>query len=414
MKIPTLNPSPSPLNLFAANLVGSLGQQYIQQQQNARENQKISQAFSDIDENTSPLTMITKLASLDVNPEKKKYLMEGLKHIGEQKELVTKQALEQQKISLQKQQAFETADYLGIPREQVPEGATSKDVVDLYKATKPKQELVSQLPETPEQKVAREKVETLPNFKEMTGEELRTAYLNAGASPIEAERAAKIRQGEETQKEKKIETAYKHQEKFIQDTTQAYRGFETEFKPRLMQMQKLATDEQLISPTQEAFLDALGIPLGAIGHPYSELYKKLSLDLLKGLPETYGNRILKVEVDNFLNTIPQLSNSPDGRRMIASNMLKLGEMKEAFYNEMRRQQLDYEDKNKELPRDFEQKVFDQVKPQIDRINQEFVKMSSITSIPKDTIPFFNPSGDIEFVPKEHAQWAQENGGRRIW
>ena len=48
------------------------------------------------------------------------------------------------------------------------------------------------------------------------------------------------------------------------------------------------------------------------------------------------------------------------------------------------------------------------------INNQFVKMSEIKAVPKDTIPFFNPMGEIEFVPKEHAQWAMENGGQRIW
>jgi len=211
-----------------------------------------------------------------------------------------------------------------------------------------------------------------------------------------------------------VESAYKSQEKFINDTTSSYKAFETDTKPKLLQMQKLATDDELISPTANSFLDVLGIPLGALEDPSSELYNKLSLDLLKGLPETYGNRILKVEVDNFLKTVPGLANSADGRRMIASNILKLGEMKEVYYNEMRKEQRESLDNNKPLPRDFQQKVFDQVKPQIDRINSDFVKLSEIKAIPPGTIPFFDPDGEITFVPKEHAQWASENQGRRVW
>ena len=123
---------------------------------------------------------------------------------------------------------------------------------------------------------------------------------------------------------------------------------------------------------------------------------------------------MKVEVDNFLKTIPTLANSPDGRRMIASNMLKLGEMKEVYYNAMREKQREYLDENKPFPKDFEQVVFDQVKPQIDRINKEFVQMSEIKSVPENTVPFFSPDGSIKFVPKDQVDWAQKNGGRRIW
>jgi hypothetical protein len=209
------------------------------------------------------------------------------------------------------------------------------------------------------------------------------------------------------------EAAYKAQKPFIDDITNAYKGFVVDMKPRLMQMQTM-DPESLISPTAAVFLDALGIPLGALEDPHSELYQKVSQDLLKGLPETYGNRILKVEVDNFLKTIPTLMNSPEGRRMIASNMLKLGEMKEVYYNAMRQMQQDYLDNDRPMPKDFEQRVFDQVLPQINRINNEFVKLSEITAVPPGTVPFFTPSGDIKFVPKHLEQWAIENQGRRIW
>ncbi len=225
----------------------------------------------------------------------------------------------------------------------------------------------------------------------------------------------KLKNEQEKISDQKVDSAYKAQEKFIDETTNKYKAFETDTKPKLLQMQKLATDDELIGPTTNAFLEQLGIPLGALDNPDSELYNKLSLDLLKGLPETYGNRILKVEVDNFLKTVPGLSNSPEGRRLIASNILKLGEMKEVYYNAMRQKQREYLDNNKPLPRDFQQVVFDQVKPQIDKINNEFVKLSEIKSVPKDTIPFFDPDGNVVFVPKEHAKWAEgEGGGKRIW
>lgn len=211
-----------------------------------------------------------------------------------------------------------------------------------------------------------------------------------------------------------VDKSYDAQKSFIDDTTKAYRSYETEFKPRLLQMQKMASDSELISPTAAVFLEALGIPLGALDDPSSELFQKVSQDMLKGLPESYGSRILKVEVENFLKTIPQLQNSPEGRRMIASNMLKLGEMKEVFYKEMRKKQMEAVDNNEKLPKDFEQRIFDQTLPQINKIQQEFSKLSEIKSVPKNTIPFFNPSGNVEFVPKDLQQWALDNGGKRIW
>lgn len=291
---------------------------------------------------------------------------------------------------------------------------TPQEVAALQKAYHPKDKTpISEKSLDPQQLNAIEKAHADPNWNYMNEVDKFNTLLKSGVSGPNAEREAKLESQLRSRESQDVERSFKSQEDFIKDVTNAYKGFETEFKPRLLQMRNIK-DEDLIGPTAAVFLDALGIPLGALEDPSSELYHKLSQDLLKGLPETYGTRILKVEVDNFLKTIPTLMNSAEGRRMIASNMLKLGEMKEVYYNAMRQKQRDALDNNKPLPRDFEQVVFDQVKPQIDRINNEFVKLSEIKSVPQNTIPFFNPNGEVEFVPKEHAQWAMENGGRRIW
>lgn len=272
---------------------------------------------------------------------------------------------------------------------------------------------VSESPVPPDQMEAIRRARSTPGFDEMDEIQQYRTLIDNNVSPVLSEKEAKLKTSQLERNEKSIESAYKNQKDFIDSTTSKNVGFQTEMKPRLLQMQKL-NDEELIGATSAAFLEAVGIPLGAIDNPESELYQKLSQDLLKGLPETYGNRILKVEVDNFLKTIPTLLNSPEGKRMIATNMLKLGEMKEVYYNEMRRQQMDFENRRVPLPRDFEQRVFDNVLPEINRINNEFLKLSDIKSVPKDHIPFFNPQGEVSFVPKQDAEWAEKNGGRRIW
>jgi len=300
----------------------------------------------------------------------------------------------------------------------------------------PQESMTTRQPQqqVPQNQIQGEKLQQLPKqaprkaLKDLTLQEFAEMHRNAPKSQQEKlmrqyNEERKIALGErkeerrtqeriEDKKQEKFDKAYKSNEDFINDTTASYRSFETDMKPRLLQMRNIK-DEDLVSPTSAVFLEKLGIPLGALEDPSSEVYNKLSQDLLKGLPETYGNRILKVEVDNFLKTIPTLMNSANGRRMITSNLLKLGEMKEVYYNSMRQAQQKAIDSN-EFPLDFQQKVFDQVKPQIDRINNEFVKLSDIKEVPNGTIPFFDPNGSVVFVPKDHAQWAQENGGRRIW
>lgn len=242
------------------------------------------------------------------------------------------------------------------------------------------------------------------------------AYIDAGVSPINAEREATLKSAELKRHESAVDKSYSAQKDFIDKTTNQYNAFETETKPKLIAMQGLNTNEALVTPTQEWVLDTLGIPLGALEDPSSELYQKLSRDLLKGLPESYGNKILKVEVENFLQTIPTLSNSENGRRMIASSLLKLGDMKEAYYHEMRKQQKQIESSNSKYPRDFQQSVLDNVMPQLTKINQEFQQISQLTDIPPGMVPYFNPQGTISFIPDnpEDIQFANNNGGKRIW
>ncbi len=425
----TLERSADPFTTFATSLAGS-GLQKLNERaakaKDQKENELIQGSFAKLNEDSTPFEQLSTLMSLDISPDKKKLLLEGFKNLNtasaqlskgqqQQQTLQEKQTLQQQQALQKQEQAKLVAKRLGISESDI-QGLDAKQVLDLYKAEKSglAKPSITERPIDPEQLDLIEKVRQQPGFQDLDELEQYQAFTRAGVSRANAEAESKLKGQQLERLGKGVETAYKRHENFINDTTSSYRAFETEMKPRLLQMQKLASDDQLIGPTSSVFLESLGIPLGALENPSSELYQKLSQDLLKGLPETYGSRILKVEVDNFLKTIPTLLNSPQGRRMIASNMLKLAEMKEVYYNQMRNLQRKSLDENKPLPMDFQQRIFDDVKPQIDRINEEFVKMADVEDVPKNHVPFFSPTGEIQFVPQEHVQWAIENGGKRIW
>ncbi len=269
----------------------------------------------------------------------------------QKREVLASQISEARRKEMEERKASEQA---GIPYGLSPQAQSAL----IRERQGPKKTQASQ-PIDPDQLKIIKDVRRTQEYKEASPLEKYQMMTDAGVSKENALAESDIAAKQETISTKSFDSSYKANEPFIKETTDKYVSFETETKPKLLQMQHIP-DEDLVSPTAAVFLDTLGIPLGALEDPSSELYSKLSQDLLKGLPETYGNRILKVEVDNFLKTIPTLLNSANGRRMIASNMLKLGEMKEVFYNEMRRQQKEALEKNK-FPRDFQQSVFDQVK-----------------------------------------------------
>lgn len=364
------------------------------------------------------LESVMKDKSLEGAPLSKKLeaTRKALSYHGEKGKEIFQQRLEIENHEYQEKLARE-AQKAAIDREkrlfqQQKELQSQKDIAAKERAGL-KAAPMGERPVPQDQIDAMQRARGIPGYEQMTESKKYETLIDNGVSGPNAIREATLRSQQAQREDQKFESSYKAQERFIDDVTKSYKGFETEMKPRLLQMQHMKPEE-IVSPTAATFLEALHIPLGALENPSSELYNKLSQDLLKGLPETYGSRILKVEVDNFLKTIPTLLNSPDGRRMIASNMLKLGEMKEVYYNAMRDKQREYLDEGRPFPRDFQQVIFDQVKPQIDRINNEFVQMSDVKSVPQGTIPFFGPDGQIKFIPKDKSEEASKRGGKRIW
>lgn len=293
--------------------------------------------------------------------------------------------------------------------------AYGDDISLAERITKPDKLTQSQQPINPDQLNIIKKIRNTEDYQEASPSEKYNMLTEAGVSRENAKSEADLAVEEEKNRAKERKERYAYNQKFIDATTSKYKAFSQETKPRLMQMQSLATNEDLMSPSAAKFAQSVGLPISILSNPSSELYDKLSNDLLKGLPETFGNRILKVEVENFLKTLPSLLNSPQGRRMVSSNILKLGEMKELEYNEMRRLQKKYDDLGQPLPYDFQQKIMDNIEPSMEKLRNEFVSLSNITEVPQGTTPFFSPTGEIRFVPNDRVEWAMtQPGAKRIW
>lgn len=426
-----LRRAPNPFNTFTEQLSNNLSNDYVEQNEMSKRNAEIQKGFEMLGENPSRLDILQTIEGLRIPDEQKKRLYTGFGDI-EQDKLRREKAIEEKAKTNEKEQqerekseknavrAKKIAQAYGISEEEA-EGLEPADLAALGRNRNKAAPggLTGQA--VPAEVGSKIKL-VLDSHKGADADELAAAMDEAGIPPTYSNKYVENRRRQDENKIKseenslkKVDESFKAQKDFIDSTTQGYRGFKTDMEPRLKQMQQINSDD-LISPSAAKFLEIMDIPLGVLENPSNELYSKLSQDLLKGLPETYGNRILKVEVDNFLKTIPTLLNSADGRRMIASNLLKLGEMKETFYNEMRNMQKQYLDTEKPLPKDFEQRVLDNTLPMINRLNQDFSQMSQIKSVPENTVPFFDPQGGISFVPNnpEALQWAATNGGRRIW
>lgn len=132
-------------------------------------------------------------------------------------------------------------------------------------------------------------------------------------------------------------------------------------------------DRPLPKPLTVSMLGKLGIPLGVLENPDAEELEKLSQGLLNNIQATYGSRILKVEVDNFLRTIPGLLNSPEGRRRLIEQWRILNEGKKAYYDAYRQ----VRDANrKRMPDDWRLQVQDIADGQLDDLSAQFARTST--------------------------------------
>jgi len=222
--------------------------------------------------------------------------------------------------------------------------------------------------------------------------------------------------------DKGIDSSYKMHKDFIDDTTNAYKSFITNTKPKLIQMSRIANKNKLAGPLTAKVLEELNLPISFLGNPDNEAYEKLSLDLLSGLPDNFGSRILKVEVETFLKTIPRLLNSYAGRRVITSNLIKFGEFKEVFYNSMRKVEKEAYESGRKLPRDFSRLVLDRAQPELTQLMTELRSLAEVDhnkvdqAINDGKVLFFDSNGVIRPIPNdpEIMKAAEEKGGKRIW
>lgn len=160
--------------------------------------------------------------------------------------------------------------------------------------------------------------------------------------------------------------SYKATEKYRESLLDSYKASKSTFS-RLDRMQELNDSGKLAGPSAAKFMEALNIPVSILSNPESEEFSKLSQDLMSNITQYFGNRILQIEVQNFLKTIPTLMNSEEGRDRIIHNMkllLKPQQLEYKAYQDIRK-------KGGPLPLDLHEQILERIEPQLDELSQEF-------------------------------------------
>lgn len=185
-------------------------------------------------------------------------------------------------------------------------------------------------------------------------------------------KGAELQQKSDIQGRKEEVESYNLTKDYREGLLKSYEGAKTT-ENKLSRLKKLNEKDELASATTAKISEALGIPLSILGNPDSEEFQKLSQDLLSNITETFGSRILQVEVENFLKTIPTLLNSREGREKIIENMELFLEPKKLAYQA-------YKDIRKEqgkVPLDLHEQILERIEPQLDKLSEKFKQSEGV-------------------------------------
>jgi len=136
----------------------------------------------------------------------------------------------------------------------------------------------------------------------------------------------------------------------------------------LERMEELEKSGKLDTPGYVEFLKRSGLDIPALMNPESQEFQKIAVGFLRDAKAYFGARISNYELEQFLKSIPSLSQSPSGRKSVISN-LKYLQRGNLAYNEALKEIMK---ENEGIPPyDLLEQIDDRIDPKLDKIAERF-------------------------------------------
>ena len=161
---------------------------------------------------------------------------------------------------------------------------------------------------------------------------------------------------------------------YVNDISKAAKA-SFESNKRLGRQEKLIEAGNLPHPLQaqtaKFFGDIpyIGVDLTSLLGADAEEFAKLSTDFLKGVKETFGGRVTQGEVNLFMQTVPSLLQSDEGKKRLIRNLRNFNQAILLEDNAIR--QIKKENGGK-IPEDLKDRVHEMIGPELDRLAEEFI------------------------------------------
>ncbi len=138
----------------------------------------------------------------------------------------------------------------------------------------------------------------------------------------------------------------------------------------LDRFEELEASGNLDTPGYVEFLKRSGLDIPALMNPESEEFQKIANNFVRDAKTYFGGRVSNFEVDQFLKTIPSLSQSPEGRKRVIANLKRLNRGKVEYYKSFK----DIMNDNKNIPPlDLLEQVQEKADTKIGAIADQFRK-----------------------------------------
>jgi len=148
--------------------------------------------------------------------------------------------------------------------------------------------------------------------------------LLAGLNEKQASEIAKMRQKEAHYDRKERAEAFKQtkaeRKEFIDKAKAGKQNLQD--LNRLEELEK----EGLASPGYTEFLKNSGFDIPTLQGASTEEFNKIAANFIKNARTYFGSRISNFELESFLKTIPNLSQSPEGRKRVISNLKSIARL----------------------------------------------------------------------------------------
>ncbi len=136
----------------------------------------------------------------------------------------------------------------------------------------------------------------------------------------------------------------------------------------LDRMDELNKSGKLDTPDVVEFLKRSGLDIPALLNPDSQEFQKIAAGFLRDAKTYFGGRITNYDIEQFLKTIPSLSQTPEGRHRVIAGLKQL-----------KRGDLAYNDALKEImkenesvpPYDLLEQIEDRIEPKLNKVAEKF-------------------------------------------